>query len=129
MDVHRNKKTLTAKKFDEGYLTWADLPFLSKYLGDGILFIWDIENLSEARIRNVVVSMLDICKHYTRDFLPKISKKVNTPPTKLRCGISRGTIYSVGNGNDFVGPCINLSSRLQKLYSLSFAFSRNGIDF
>jgi hypothetical protein len=34
----------------------------------------------------------------------------------------------VGDGKDFVGPCINTASRLQKLSQLSFAFSRKGIN-
>jgi len=35
---------------------------------------------------------------------------------------------SVGEGKDFVGPCINMAARLQKLGSLSFVVSRRGID-
>lgn len=122
------KNVLTRKTYGEGYHTWADLPFLSKYLGDGVLFLWDTENMTDSQIRNVVVSMLEICQDYSNHFLPKISKDVISPPTKLRCGIARGAIYSVGNGNDFVGPCINMSARLQKLHSLSFCFSRAGIN-
>ncbi len=61
------------------------------------------------------------------DFLKEMEKKVVSPPQKLRCGIARGAIFSVGNGNDFVGPCINVSARLQKLHSLSFCFSRRGL--
>lgn len=34
----------------------------------------------------------------------------------------------MGNGNDFVGPCINMAARLQKLNSLSFCFSRKGLN-
>lgn len=122
------KKELAYKTHDEGYETWADLPFLSKFLGDGVLFLWDTQSMDEIEIRNVVVSMYEICKKYVEDFLPRISKSIISPPTKLRCGIARGAIYSVGNGNDFVGPCINMSSRLQKLNSLTFCFSRRGIN-
>ncbi len=122
------KSELIRKKHTEGYQTWADLPFLSKYLGDGILFLWNTEAMTEEQIRNVVVSMYEICKNYDQKFLPKISSSIISPPTKLRCGIARGAIYSVGNGSDFVGPCINMSARLQKLHSLSFCFSRRGIN-
>lgn len=121
------KKELIEKTYDEGYTTWCDLPFLSKYLGDGILFLWDTENMDDIEIQNVVVSMYEICKKYTSEFLPSITSDIISPPTKLRCGIARGTIYSVGNGDDFVGPCINMSARLQKLHTLSFCFSRRGI--
>ena len=122
------KEVLTNEKYDEGYTTWSDLPFLSKYLGDGVLFLWDTEKMTDISIQNVVVSMYDICEKYKSEFLPRISRKIISPPWKLRCGIARGTIYSVGDGNDFVGPCINMSARLQKLHSLSFSFSRRGID-
>jgi class 3 adenylate cyclase len=122
------KSELVSKKHDEGFETYSDLPFLSKYLGDGILFLWDTETMDEGSIRNVVVSMYEICENYQKKFLPKIVKSITSPPSKLRCGIARGAIYSVGNGSDFVGPCINMSARLQKLHSLSFCFSRRGID-
>jgi len=35
-------------------------------------------------------------------------------------------VVSVGDGRDFVGACINVSSRIQKLGHFSFAFSRRG---
>ncbi len=122
------KSELIEKKYEEGYSTWSDLPFLSKYLGDGILFIWDIEGLTDIEITNIVVSMLEICRKYKKKFLPKISDSIISPPTALRCGIARGTVYSVGNGNDYVGPCINMAARLQKLDSLTFCFSRRGLN-
>jgi hypothetical protein len=122
------KDGLKRKEFSEGYQTWADLPFLSKYLGDGVLFLWDTETMSDTSIRNVVAGMLDIWESYKKDFLPLISKRVTYPPAVLRCGIAQGRIYSIGNGEDFVGPCINLSHRLQKLQAISFCFSRAGIN-
>lgn len=122
------KNELIESTYPEGYSTWANLPFLSKYLGDGLLFIWDTADMSEIEIQNVVVSMFEICNKYSNVFLPKISKDIISAPNKLRCGIARGIIYSVGDGNDFVGPCINMSARLQKLHSLSFCFSRRGIN-
>ena len=63
------------------------------------------------------------------EFLPYIEKRVSKPPIRLRCGISRGQIISVGNSEDYVGSCINISARLQKVNQLSFAVSRRGFDF
>jgi class 3 adenylate cyclase len=57
-----------------------------------------------------------------------VRKHVSKPPSRLRCGVARGQIVAVGNGHDFVGPSLNIASRLQKLSSLSFAVSRRGID-
>lgn len=122
------REELIIESYSEGYTLYTELPFLSKYMGDGVLFIWNTQGLSDTEILNIVVSMNNICKKYKEQFFKKISKKIGSPPTKLRCGISRGAIYSVGNGNDFVGPCINMSARLQKLNSLNFCFSRKGLN-
>ncbi|MGK4568525.1 hypothetical protein [Flavobacterium sp. 3HN19-14] len=122
------RKELTDEVYPKGYDTFSDLPFLSKFMGDGVLFLWDIENLSDTQIMNIVVSMHEICLHYQKDFLKNIERKIIDPPLRLRCGIARGAIYSVGNENDFVGPSINMSARLQKLNSLSFCFSRRGLN-
>jgi hypothetical protein len=122
------KVELIEKSYADGYSTWADLPLISKYLGDGLLFIWDTQNMADVEIQNVVVSMYEICKKYSNKFLPQIKNDIISPPSKLRCGIARGTVYSVGDGNDYVGPCINMSARLQKLNPFSFTFSRRGIN-
>ena len=79
-------------------------------------------------ICNVVVSLEIICRHYENDFYPQIKKVVVEPPNTLRCGVARGRVFSVGNGQDYVGPCINIASRLQKLSHLTFCFPRRGFD-
>jgi len=107
---------------------WASLPFMTKFLGDGILFLWDTKNMGGAEICNVVTSLWEICAAYVSEFYPIIKRLVVQPPKILRCGISRGTVVSVGNGEDYVGPCINIAARLQKLSSLTFCFSRRGFD-
>lgn len=122
------KLELIIEEFEEGYSTYAPLPFMSKFMGDGLLFLWDTTNLNDGEISNIVVSMLEICDKYKAKFIKEIEYDIVDAPQKLRCGIARGHIYSVGNGNDFVGPCINVSARLQKFNSLSFCFSRRGID-
>lgn len=122
------RKELIHETHPEGYRTYSELPFLSKFMGDGILFLWNTDGFSDSKIMNIVFSMLEICKKYKTDFYKKITRKITSPPATLRCGIARGAIYSVGNGNDFVGPCINMSARLQKLNSLTFAFSRRGLN-
>ena len=108
---------------------WTGLPFLAKFLGDGVLFLWDSEKMNEIDLCNVVVSLRNICVGYRRDFVPRIKKEVGEPPPSLKCGIARGRVLSVGNGDDYVGPCINIASRLQKLSRLTFCFSRKGFDF
>ena len=108
---------------------WGSLPFYAKFLGDGILFMWDT-NLSggDAGIRNIVGQLYRITLRYSKECLPDVRKHVSKPPSRLRCGVARGQIVSVGDGHDFVGPCLNIASRLQKISTLSFAVSRRGID-
>lgn len=122
------KKQHLSRSYKEGKELYCALPFLAKFLGDGVLFLWDARNMSETAIRNVVISLDNICGSYTNDFYPRIKTEVVAPPKVLRCGIARGKVFSVGNGQDYVGPCINIASRLQKLSQLTFCFSRRGID-
>jgi hypothetical protein len=110
---------------DQVYL-WGQLPFFAKFLGDGVLFLWDTRDLDPWDMGNVVISLENICGKYQRFFLPMIRKRVSKPPIKLRCGIARGQIISIGDEEDFVGPCINVASRLQKIGQFSFAFSKRG---
>ena len=122
------KKGLLRESNTEEKVLWASLPFLAKFTGDGILFLWDTKNMGGSEICNVVTSLWEICANYVREFYPIIKRLVAHPPKLLRCGISRGMVVSVGNGEDYVGPCINVAARLQKLSSLSFCFSRRGFD-
>jgi len=123
------KQRFVRKSYQEGKQLWAELPFLAKFLGDGVLFLWDSTNMSGIEICNVVVSLHDICDRYADKFYPEIKRVVVEPPDTLRCGIARGRVFSVGNGEDYVGPCINIASRLQKLSLLTFWVSRRGFDF
>lgn len=118
-------KSRTTKKV----VIWGSLPFFAKFLGDGILFIWDTNyGGGLPGIGNIVTNLRIVCASYVTEFLPSAKKKFVRPPTRLRCGVARGQIVSIGNGEDFVGPCINLASRLQKLSQLSFACQRRGFN-
>ena len=123
------KKDFVQKSYPDGKELWADLPFLAKFLGDGVLFLWDCNNMNGVENCNIVISLKNICDNYLNRFYPKIKKVVVDPPNILRCGVARGRVFSVGNGEDYVGPCINIASRLQKFSLLTFCFSRRGFDF
>jgi class 3 adenylate cyclase len=108
---------------------WGSLPFYAKFLGDGLLFLWNTEfSGGDSGVRNIVQRLFTLTKSYKTDLLPVLKKKVSKPPSRVRCGIARGQIMTVGDGNDFVGSCLNIASRLQKLSLLSFAISRRGLD-
>ncbi len=122
------RKGLLRESKDDEKVLWASLPFLAKFTGDGVLFLWDTKNMGGAEMCNVVTTLWEICANYVGAFYPIIRRLVAHPPNLLRCGMSRGMVFSVGNGEDYVGPCINISARLQKLSLLTFCLSRRGFD-
>jgi len=108
---------------------WGSLPFYAKFLGDGILFLWATDLCCGfPGTVNIAQNLLAVTNLYADGFLGDIRKAVSNPPGRLRCGIARGQIISIGGGADYVGSCINVASRLQKLSHLSFAISRRGFD-
>jgi class 3 adenylate cyclase len=122
------KREMTEATYEEGARLYCPLPFLVKFMGDGLLVLWDVSTTSDTGRRNIVLSARQICLHYRSEFLPGVRKKVVEPPAILRCGLARGTVYSVGDGNDFVGSCINMAARLHGLAGATFAFNRRGFD-
>ena len=120
------RKRITEKTVGNRSALWAELPVKVKFLGDGLLILWNAHNMSDEVICRLAVTLYDICRAYRRDFYPSISMKVNKPPVRLRCGVARGKVFTVGNGNDYVGHCINNASRLSHLHSLSFGFPHRG---
>lgn len=108
----------------------APLPFFSKFLGDGVLLLWDTDDLGtdDEILSNLVKRLHNIVLKYDSDFLPGVQRHIANIPKILRCGIARGQIIPVGDGQDYVGSCINVAARLQKLGSLRFAVSQRGIN-
>ena len=51
------RKVSISKSFKDGYKLYSSLPFLAKYLGDGILILWNTVEMSDTTIRNIVVMM------------------------------------------------------------------------
>lgn len=122
------KNEMSNKNYKEGVSLWCPLPFFVKFMGDGLLVLWDSSATSDVGRRNILLSAYQICKHYKSTFLPSVRKKVSAPPSLLRCGLARGTVYSVGDGSDYVGSCINMAARLQKVPGATFAFNKRGFD-
>ena len=116
-DLHENDVVL-----------WSTLPFFVKFLGDGLLVLWDASTMDVVSQRNVIVSCAAICRSYRTVFLTTLKARLVDPPRALRCGIARGTVFSVGKGLDYVGSCINMAARLQKLPGISFCFNCRGFE-
>ena len=122
------KKELTEEEYGSRTSVWAELPVLVKFLGDGLLLLWNARRMNEVQICRIVATLYNICYAYRHEFYPKINMAVNKPPTVLRCGVARGKVFTVGNGRDYVGHCINNASRLSQLGPLSFCFPHRGFQ-
>lgn len=108
---------------------WSSLPIFAKFMGDGLLLIWDTEQSGGLHgIHNIIFHLFGMTREYNEVFLPKIAPHFSKVPRHLRCGVARGQVLSVGDEADYVGPSINTAARLQKLPGLTFAISRRGCD-
>lgn len=123
------KTEFEEKRVDKGSVFYSELPFFAKFTGDGVLFLWDTKDMDMNLICNIIVMLRNITAAYSTDFVLKMKKRLSHIPRSLRCGMACGTVCSVGNGEDYVGPCINIATRLQKLSSLEFCISKRGVDF
>ena len=117
---------LTEEDFGNRRAFWADFPLLVKFLGDGVLLVWGARSMTEEQICRIVTTLYKICLNYRQDFFPRINRVLNKPPAVLRCGMARGKVFTIGDGKDFVGHCINNASRLSHLESLTFCFPHRG---
>jgi len=122
------KSEFEEKRFGEKVLLYTDLPFFAKFMGDGVLFLWNTANMDMRKVCNVLIIAENICHNYSKVFVPKAKKYLTNVPKSLRCGLACGQVCSVGNGEDYVGACINIASRLQKLSKVAICCSQRGID-
>jgi class 3 adenylate cyclase len=120
------KDELTEKSYQNHTSFWADLPVLVKFLGDGLLLIWNARRMTEEQICRIVVALYKISHAYRHELFPRMSMLVNKPPAVIRCGVARGKVFTVGNGRDYVGHCINTASRLSHLGPVTFCFPHRG---
>lgn len=126
----RLRAELLIEEDGNNVVLWSHLPFFGKFLGDGVLLLWDVTDMDSEAKRNIVQSFDIIRNDYQTKFLPPLKQHISTPPPKLRCGIAQGQVTSIADGRDFVGLCINIASRLQKLAdgAFSFAFTQKGLQ-
>jgi hypothetical protein len=123
------KTEIQISEISSGIRIGCPLPFFVKFLGDGLLFLWDCAEMKPARQRNIIRNCCTVCEKYSKEFLPSMKTKFVEPPQSLRCGVAKGTVVSIGGGQDYVGSCINMAARLQKLPGVTFCFNQRGFDF
>ncbi len=122
------RQRITERDLGDRSALWTGLPVLVKFLGDGLLVLWDAQKMTEEQICRLAGTLYEICHAYRAEFYPRMSGVVNKPPAILRCGVARGKVYSIGNDKDYVGHCINNASRLSHLGSLTFCFPHRGFQ-
>jgi class 3 adenylate cyclase len=128
------KTQLQKEEKVDGYtLLWARLPTWEKFTGDGMILLWDVSDfestyLGNPEVGNIIVRLQRLCDNYQLQFLPKLPAHWKRVPKRLRCGVARGHVFPVGSGTDFVGGCMNLACRLQKVADYSFACAQKGLE-
>ncbi len=58
------RRVSVAKGKSRHRLIYAPLPFFSKFMGDGVLFLWDTQGLGEDVCCNIALMMHVICNRY-----------------------------------------------------------------
>src|SRR5438105_699717 len=121
------KRRYFREEVEGGVKLYARLPFFAKFMGDGVMFLWDTKDLPRGSLTNIPMIANIISESYKRDFAPQMSREFSDVPRKLRVGVARGRVFAVGGGSDYVGPCINIASRLQKIGStIRFCMAKRG---
>jgi class 3 adenylate cyclase len=124
------KSQIKIGDFGNTVLVSAPIPVFAKFLGDGVLFVWDVSDkrhFGDPGVGNIVKQLWEIKNRFCA-FYDNVGKEFSYSPKRLRCGVARSYTIPIGEWSDFVGRCINLAARLQKLGSLSFAFSPKGMN-
>lgn len=111
---------------DRGRL--PERPRLSKFLGDGLLYVWEVEKqrLTSGRILDLINFCYNLTRgkdRYEKEFLPEFMNKLGQNwscdyPKHLRATISLGHAVKYvqrGRSVDYVSECINIASRLLKI--------------
>ncbi len=97
-------------------------PVLRKFLGDGMLYVWEITDEDNEKLpyfrAALALSLLEFQVNFNH-VTNRLKRILPTSdlPRKVRFGIAEGTIYRLetqGSGYDYIGPSINLASRLVK---------------
>ena len=103
-------------------------PKLSKFLGDGILYVWEVEQQRMTPLR--ALDLMNFCWNLTRgsdcyeeEFLPRFIQELGHNwtceyPKHLRTSMTLGHAvkYVKQRGSvDYVSECINVASRLTKI--------------
>jgi hypothetical protein len=104
----------------ENYQPIFVLPVHRKFVGDGMLYIWSLEQVPRAKVPGFATALCNRLWQLKAGF-KKINRAAAVPvanlPPRIRFGVARGGISELTCGaaaaKEYSGVCINLSSRLQ----------------
>lgn len=106
---------------DARYPPLSSTPIHEKFMGDGGLYIFTPDGLSDFR-EGFPVALCNRLYILRRNFSHVVQRctemvPVFAIPRNIRFGLARGSVYELasrhGDDSEFIGFCINLSSRLQ----------------
>ncbi len=89
-----------------------------KFLGDGALYIWQMDKMKEEELVFLLNRLWNI-KHHFKKIIDKISADVPVEniPKRIRFGLAAGSVYRLlyhkSRDEEYIGYSINLAARLQ----------------
>jgi len=97
-------------------------PFMRKFLGDGMLYVWEDNEerlLSDKDFKVQLINRLYNLQLHFAEVNRRLQEDIpiGDLPEKIKFGLAQGSIFKLldSNGNeDCIGPCVNLASRLVK---------------
>jgi len=63
----------------EDVALFMPLPFYAKFMGDGVMFLWDTKRMKVSDINNVPPTLRDVCVRYAQELLPVVGRRVIEP--------------------------------------------------
>jgi len=151
--VSVNKNIIVAS-YINGFLSWINYrldlevnsgrlperPRISKFLGDGLLYIWEVQRqgLNSRRILDLINFCYNLTRgkdRYEKEFLPEFMRKLGHNwdcdyPKHLRVGISLGhavKYIQLGHLVDYVSECINIASHLLKVHPAVYFIAHSDV--
>jgi class 3 adenylate cyclase len=98
------------------------VPVMRKFLGDGMLYVWENDendSFSRGNFKMSLLNRLWSVQKYFEEINNSLYDHMPTGdlPVAVKFGVAQGTVYKLTENDgtiDYIGPCINLASRLVK---------------
>jgi len=156
-DKAGTNKNIIVASYINGFLDWLNFrldaekdrlpkPRLSKFLGDGILYIFEAQRRDGRKrtIQQIALDLMNFCWNLTRgrdryevdflrEFVSRIGRKWDCEfPKHLRASLATGHAVKYvkrGGSVEYVSECINIASRLSKLHNELYFVAHSDLVF